>query len=129
MEISRRPRHAGPSTAEIIQRDPAEDEPRRSEGFSERTADFRFPDAWMIAHRNLDDAETLDRPPENQFNGPTVRCFFQFDRAQDFGAGGAERTKVADLDSVEVRNQAGREPIAEAGMPGKRPVRARACES
>src|SRR4029077_18075437 len=57
--ISRRPWHAVFLSAEIIARDPTENEPRRSHSASERAADLRFPDPWMIAYRDLNDAETL----------------------------------------------------------------------
>jgi hypothetical protein len=58
--ISRQPGRAVFSSAQIVARDQAENEPRRSNGASERAADLRFPDPWMIAYRDLDDAETLD---------------------------------------------------------------------
>src|SRR2546429_151009 len=57
--ISRRRWHAFFSSAEIVAHDPTENEPRRSNSASERAADLRFPDPWMIAYRDLNDAETL----------------------------------------------------------------------
>src|SRR6266851_3076651 len=57
--ISRRPWRAVFSAAEIVERDAAENKPRRSSGASECAANLRFPDPGMIAYRNFDNAETL----------------------------------------------------------------------
>src|SRR5258706_9288119 len=126
---SRRPWHADFPSAEIVAHNKTKNEPSCSHGASKCSADFRLPDAWMIAHRDLNDAQAVDDPLKDQFHGPPVRSFFKFDLPKRICARGAERTKVGDLHSVEALDQTRGEPIAEQGVPGKRPGRARACET
>lgn len=57
---SRRPGHVAFFSPEVVARDKTENKPRSSNGASERTADLGFPDAWVIADGDLNDAETPD---------------------------------------------------------------------
>src|SRR5258708_32288763 len=51
--------HAVLSSAAVVARDPAENKPRRSDGAAECAADLGFSGPGGIAHRDLDDPETL----------------------------------------------------------------------
>jgi hypothetical protein len=49
---------SGPSPSEIIAHDQAENEPTRAERALQRTADLRFSDTRIVAHRNFNYAES-----------------------------------------------------------------------
>ena len=58
-----------------------EDEPRGSDCASQHTANLGFPNARMVAHRHLNDAEPGKRTLENHFNRPAISGFFERERA------------------------------------------------
>ena len=67
--------NSGPSMPKIIAHYQGEDEPRRSDRALQRTADLRFPNSRIIAHRHLYDAESpraylleLFQPPSRMFS-------------------------------------------------------------
>src|SRR5215472_2523817 len=107
-----------PSALKIIAHDPAENEPRCSHGALQRTADFRFPDARMIAHRNFNDAESGEDTFHDHFHRPSVGGLFERECAKRTCASGPKRPEVRDLQTVEKMDQARRHPISESGMPG-----------
>ena len=74
----------------------------------------------MIAHGNLDHAEAPDGSFENHFNGPAIRLLFERKRVQYIGAGGAEWAEVADVQTIEARDQTGCEAIAKRCVPRQR---------
>jgi hypothetical protein len=105
---------------QVVSCDKAENKPRRSDSSRERAANFRFPNAWMIAYWHLNDTQTADRSLDDQFHGPTVGGFFQFNRAERMCACSAEGTEVADSLSKEIPDQAGGQPIPKQRVPRKR---------
>ena len=79
----------------IIAHYQGKDEPCRSDCAPQRTANLRFPNARIIAHRHLDDAESTERTFQNYFDRPAVRVLLELKPAKDICAPGAERSKVA----------------------------------
>jgi hypothetical protein len=107
------------SSSEVIRGNSTENEPRRSGRASQRSADFRPPDARIIAHRNLDNPEILAGSLQDQFHGPPVSGLFEGDCAENICSCGAERAEIADLEPVQIRDQLRREPVPEQVVPGK----------
>jgi len=126
---SRRFRQASSASAEIEERNPAEDEPPRPQSSFDRAADFRSPDAWMIAYRDFRDAETAYGRFQDQLHGPPIGCLLELDRPEHLCAGGAERPKVGDLEPVKTVDQFCGEPVAKHGMPGQGAGRTRSGQA
>ena len=118
---SRRLWHSNSSLAKIVAQNASENEPRRTEGSADRAADLRFSDAWVIAHRNLNDAEPLQRAFQNNFHGPAISGFFECERTKNIRARGAERAEVRDPLLKQKRDQARCEPVSKCGAPGSAP--------
>src|SRR5215467_171066 len=116
----RRWRRARPSTPKIITHDTAEDEPRCANRALQRPANFGFPDAWVVAHRDFHDAKARDGAFQNHFDGPAVCSFFQREGLQHFCAGSAERAKVANAYAIQDPDQPSGEAIAERLVPRQR---------
>src|SRR5271167_4179299 len=96
------PRHSGPSMPKIIAHYQREDEPRRSHCAPQRTANLRFPNARIVAHWHLNDAESPERTFQNYFNRPAVRVLLEVKPAEDICSPGTERSKVAYPDHTKV---------------------------
>ena len=79
----------------IIAHYQGEDEPRRSDCAPQRTANLRFPDAGIIAHWHLNDAESRERTFQNYLNRPAVRVLLEVKPVKDICTPGAERSQVA----------------------------------
>src|SRR5215831_13871534 len=115
-----RPQCSRPSTMKVVAHNPAKDEPCRSHRALHRTADLRFPDARVIAHRDLDDATSRARALQEHLHRPPVGGLLEREGMQHVGAPGAKRAEVADLQTVEKPDQTGCEAVTECGMPGQR---------
>lgn len=75
--------------------------------------------AATIAYRDFHDAETVNGSLQDQLHSPPVGCLLQFDRLEDPCAGSAERSEVADRESVETVDQFCGQPIAKRGVQGE----------
>src|SRR5690349_18015647 len=91
---SRWPWPSGPSMPKIMPHYQGEDAPRRSDGASQRTANLRFPNARIIAHRYLNDAEPAERTFQYYFHRPAVGVLLELKPAKDICSPGAERSEV-----------------------------------
>src|SRR5438094_8172816 len=105
---------------EIIAHYQAENEPTGADRALQRTADLRFSDTRVVAHRDFNHAEASERAFQDHLNRPAVSVFFECERAQYICAGSAKRTEVGDLQSVQNSDQAGCETITNPLMPRQR---------
>src|SRR6478752_5781873 len=92
---SRSPWHPRPSMPKIITHDQGKDEPRRSGGAPQRTADLRFPNSRIIAYWHLNDAESPERTFQDYFDRPAVCFLLKLKPAKDICSRGAEWPEVA----------------------------------
>src|SRR5579859_2463098 len=76
----RRPRCSGRSTSEIITHDKAENEPSGAYRALQRTADLRFSDTRVIAHRDFNHAEARQGAFQDHLNGPAICGLFEGER-------------------------------------------------
>src|SRR5207302_9540429 len=95
-----RPRGAVPYVPEIIAHDTAQNEPRSRDRALNRTADFRFADTRMIAHRNFNNPKSGDSAFQDYFHSPSVRGLFDGQSAKHIGARGAKRPQISDLHAI-----------------------------
>src|SRR5207253_5054937 len=115
--------HSGSSMPEIIAHDQAENEPSGADRALQRTADLRFSDTRVVAHRNLNHAESSEGAFEDHLNRPAIGGLFEGERAQHICAGSAKRTEIGDFYSIEKPDQAGGETIPKHLMPRQRSSR------
>src|SRR6266566_1539786 len=120
---SGRPWCPGFSMPEIIAHDQAENEPSGADRALQRTADLRFSDTRVVAHRNLNHAESSEGAFEDHLNRQAIGGLFEGERAQHICAGSAKRTEIGDFYSIEKPDQAGGETIPKHLMPRQRSSR------
>src|SRR6266571_3907157 len=72
---------SGPSTSEIIAHYQAEDEPSGADRALQRTADLRFSDTRVVAHRDFNHAESSEGAFEDHLNRPAIGGLFEGERA------------------------------------------------
>src|SRR5947209_10045787 len=85
------------SVPEIIAHYQAENEPGGADRALQRTADLRFSDTRVVAHRNFNHAESGEGAFEDHLNRPAIGGLFERERAQYIGAASPKRTEVADF--------------------------------
>src|SRR5215831_7666610 len=95
------------STTKIIAHDAAQNEPRSSQRALDRTADFRFPDARMIAHGNLNDAESGQGALQIHLDRPSVGRLLERKSGKHIGTRGAEWPQITDLHTIQDSDQSG----------------------
>src|SRR4029077_11797500 len=72
----RRPWCTGASVSEIIAYYQAENEPTGADRAPQGTADLRFPNTRVVAHWDLNHAESGQRAFQDHLHRPAVRSFF-----------------------------------------------------
>ena len=118
---SRRPRRSRSSMPKIIAHDPTEDEPRRSNRAPHRTADLRFSDARIVAHRHFNDAESPERTFQDYFHRPAVRVSSRSSARSTSARPARNGPRSLILHAVQKPDQASREAIAERRCQGSAP--------
>src|SRR5262245_11179217 len=73
------PKCSGSSVPEVIAHYQAKNEPGRADRALECTADLRFPDARVVAHRHFDHAESPQGAFENHLDRPAIGGLFEGD--------------------------------------------------
>src|SRR6266567_7096918 len=114
---SGRPWCPGFSMPEIIAHDQAENEPSGPERALQRTADLRFSDTRIVAHRDFNHAESSQGAFEDHLNRPAIGDLFERERAQHICAASAKRAEISNLQAMQEPNQAGGETIPKYLMP------------
>ena len=66
---------------EIIAQNQAENEPSRADRAFQRTANLRFSDTRVVAHRDFNYAESGKGAFEDHLNRPAIRGLFEDERA------------------------------------------------
>src|ERR1700731_1637280 len=122
-QASRCTRCPGSSLPEIIAHYQAENEPGGADRAFQRTADLRFSDTRVVAHRNFNHAESGQGAFEDHLNRPAIGGLFEGECAQHICAGSAKRTEIGDFYSIEKPDQAGGETIPKHLMPRQRSSR------
>jgi len=107
----------------IIAHYQAENEPGGADRALQRTADLRFSDTRVVAHRDFKHAESSQGPFEDHLNRPTVGGLFEHERAQYVGASGAKWAEIPNVYSIEKPDQAGGQTIPKHLMPRQRSSR------
>src|SRR5882724_3405244 len=108
---------------EIIAHYQAENEPSGADRALQRTADLRFSDTRVVAHRNFNHAESSQGAFEDHLNCPAIGGFFEVESAYYVGAPSAKGAEISDFYSVQQPDQAGGETITKHLMPRQRPTR------
>jgi len=75
------PLRPGRSVPEIIAHDQAKNEPTRADRALQRTADLRFSDTSVVAHRDFHHAESGQGAFEDHLNRPAIGGLFECERA------------------------------------------------
>src|SRR5207245_6400955 len=113
--------HSGSSMPEIIAHYQAENEPSGADRALQRTADLRFSDTRVVAHRDFNHAESSQGAFEDHLNRPAIGGLFEGERAQYLGAPSAKGAEIADFYSIEKPDEAGGETITKHLMPRQSP--------
>src|ERR1700690_289424 len=108
---------------EIIAHDQAENEPGGAERALQRTADLRFSDARVVAHRDFNHAESGEGSFEDHLNRPAIGGLFEGERAKHISAASAKGAEITYLQTIQNPDQAGGETITKHLMPRQRPSR------
>src|SRR5690349_15171216 len=94
------------STPEIIPHDQAKNEPTGTDRPLQRTADFRFSDTRVVAHRNFNHAVSGQDAFEDHLNRPAIGGLFECERTQYISPPSAKRAEVADFQFKQNPDQA-----------------------
>src|SRR5437868_11464081 len=109
---------------EIIAHYQAENEPSGADRALQRTADLRFSDTRVVAHRDFNHAESSQGAFEDHLNRPAIGGLFEGEREQYVCAASAKRAEITDFQSIEKPDQARGETIPKHLMPRQRPMNA-----
>src|SRR6185437_14451793 len=107
----------GSSAAEIVACYQAQNEPAGAECALQRSADLRFSDARVVAHRDFNYRISAESAFEDHFNRPAISGLFKGERTEHIGAGGAKRAQITDFQSIYKINQPSSEAIAKHLVP------------
>ena len=80
---------------EIISHYQAENEPGSADRALQCTADLRFSDTRVVAHRDFNHAESSQGAFEDHLNRPAIGGLFEGERAQYIRAASAKRAEIS----------------------------------
>src|SRR2546423_12260962 len=85
------------SVPEIIAHNQAENEPSGADRALQRTADLRFSDTRVVAHRDFNHAESSQRAFKDHLNRPAIGGFFERKHAQYICPPSAKGAEITDF--------------------------------